>query len=77
MSIEISNNLLYKNTIYNFKEIVENAILNLIIQKFQNTFIKNRSLENSLQHTEENELKSFLRYLMTSIKEQDSKKKRY
>ena len=76
MSIEISNNLLYKNTIYNFKEIVENAILQPYYTKnFKTLLLRIESLENSLQHTEENELKSFLRYLMTSIKEQDSKKK--
>lgn len=76
MSTEIVNNSLYKNTIYNFKEIIESAILQPYYTKnFKTLLLRIESLENSLQHTEENELKSFLKYLMTNIKEQDYKKK--
>lgn len=75
MSEEIADNPLYKDKIYNIKEVIENALLQPYYSRnLKSILLRIENLESTLQDTEEEELKKFLKYLMENIKKQNKKK---
>lgn len=76
MSLEVVTNSIYKDAIVNFKEIIENGLLQpYYTRSFKTLLLRIESLKSSLQYTEEDELKEFLEYLMINLRKQDNKKK--